>query len=146
MINRLRLKSIVWFSHFHSSVMRLSKGRLMSKLLNLQMLLLITKGKRTGARRHTPLLYIKCQDSYYCAASFGGSDRHPQWFLNLVANPTVKLLIKQRRLTAKAQVTSGQERMEAWEKLVEYYPAFAKYQKRTKRTIPVVKFNPVPDP
>jgi len=145
MINRLRLKSIVWFSHFHSSVMRLSKGRLMSKLLNLQMLLLITKGKRTGARRHTPLLYIKCQDSYYCAASFGGSDKHPDWFLNLSQDSLVKMKVGTCDFPAKSYELFGQERERFWEKLVEYYPPFAKYQIRTSRIIPVVKFTPNTD-
>lgn len=145
-LSTLYFKLIIWFSRTHSAVLRISGGKLMHNLRGLNMLLLSTRGRRTGRSVDTPLLYIDDGDHYYCVASFGGSDSHPQWFLNLVANPTVKLLIKQRRLTAKAHVTSGQERMEAWGKLVNYYPAFAKYQKRTKRTIPVVKFNPIPDP
>lgn len=142
MINRLRLKSIVWFSHFHSSVMRLSKGRLMNKLLNLQMLLLVTKGKRTGVHRHTPLLYIKYQDSYYCAASFGGSAKHPDWFLNLSQNSPVEIKLGTCSFPVKAYELFGHERERFWEKLVEYYPPFAKYQTRTSRIIPVVKFMP----
>ena len=142
MINRLRFKSIVWFSHFHSSVMRLSKGRLMNKLLNLQMLLLVTKGKRTGLHRHTPLIYIKYQDSYYCAASFGGSARHPDWFLNLSQNSPVEIKLGTCSFPVKAYELFGHERERFWEKLVEYYPPFAKYQTRTSRIIPVVKFTP----
>ena len=122
--------------------MRLSKGRLMNKLLNLQMLLLVTKGKRTGLHRHTPLIYIKYQDSYYCAASFGGSARHPDWFLNLSQNSPVEIKLGTCSFPVKAYELFGHERERFWEKLVEYYPPFAKYQTRTSRIIPVVKFMP----
>ena len=144
-LSTLYFKLIIWFSRTHSTVLRMSGGRLMHNLLGLNMLLLSTKGRRTGHFKDTPLLYIEDGGQYYCVASFAGSDRHPQWFLNLVADPKVQLLIRRRHLTAIAHVTSGQERSKAWEKLVEYYPTFAKYQRRTGRIIPVVKFGSVPD-
>ena len=117
----------------------------MHELKGLNMLLLFTKGRHTGKFRHTPLLYIEDSDRYYCAASFAGSDRDPEWYLNLVADPNVELLIRRRRIAAKARLTEGKERKEAWRKLVEYYPSFATYQDRTKRTIPVVMFRLVSD-
>lgn len=115
----------------------------MKNILGLNILLLSTRGRRTGQCRETPLLYIKDGYKYYCVASFGGSHKHPEWFLNLVANPNVHLLVKRRTLTAIAHVTSGQERDKAWAMLVNYYPAYTKYQKRTERTIPVVRFDSV---
>ena len=139
----LRFKLIIWFSRTHKTVLRISVGRLMQNILGLNMLLLSTRGRRTGQCRKTPLLYMKDGDKYYCVASFAGSHKHPQWFLNLVANPNVHLLVKRRTLTAIAHVTSGQERDKAWAMLVNYYPAYAKYQKRTERTIPVVRFDSV---
>ena len=117
----------------------------MNSLMGLDMLLLSTTGRRTGDAKDTPLLYIEETGQYYCVASFGGSDRHPQWFLNLVANPRVTLLIKRRYFSAVAYVMSGQERSRIWQKLVEYYPAFARYQKRTERIIPVIRFVPLKD-
>ena len=141
----LYFKLIIWFSHIHSAVLRMSGGRLMHQLLGLNMLLLFTKGRRTGQTKTNPLLYVQDGNQYYCVASFGGNDRNPQWFRNLVANPKVQLLVKGRHITAMADVTSGKERCDAWKKLVNYYPPFSKYQRRTSRTIPVVKFHPLPN-
>ena len=124
-------------------VLRVSSGRFMHRLRGLNMLLLSTKGRRTGQSKETPLLYLEDGGQYYCAASFGGNNKHPQWYLNLVAGPTVGLLVKQRRVTAIATVLSGQEYREAWTKLVGCYPPFAKYQNRTERAIPVVRFSPI---
>jgi len=141
----LYFKLIVWFSHIHSVVLRLSSGRLMQKLGGLNMLLLSTKGRQTGQTRTNPLLYIKEGNQYFCVASFGGNDRNPQWFRNLLCDPNVQLLAEGRHHTAIADVMSGEERCDAWNKLVEYYPPFSKYQRRTNRTIPVVKFHPLPN-
>jgi len=144
-ISALYFKCIIWFSRVHSTVLRISGGRLMHNLLGLNMLLLSTRGRHTGHCRVNPLLYIEDDGEYYCVASFGGNDRHPQWFINLIADPNVHLLVRRRHLMAIAHVTSGLERSEAWEKLVEYYPTFAKYQRRTQRIIPIVKFCPLSD-
>ena len=109
------------------------------------MLLLSTKGRRTGQTRTNPLLYIEDGNQYYCVASFGGNDKDPQWFRNLLCDQKVQLLVKGRYFAAIADLTSGKERCDAWKKLVEYYPPFSKYQTRTIRTLPVVKFYPVPN-
>lgn len=124
-------------------VLRVSSGRFMHRLAGLNMLLLSTRGRRTGQSKETPLLYLEDGGQYYCAASFGGNDDHPQWYLNLLSQPTVGLLVKRTRVTAIATVISGQEYSKAWTKLVGYYPPFAKYQNRTERTIPVVRFDPL---
>ena len=118
----------------------------MHNLRGLDMLLLSTKGRHTGHIKETPLLYVEEGGRYYCAASFAGSDVNPQWFMNLVADTNVELLLRQRRFAAVAHVTTGSERCSAWTKLVEYYSDFAKYQNRTERTIPVVRFESVSYP
>ena len=145
MFSELRFRLIIWFSQMHQIVLRLSGGRLMNSLKGLDMLLLSYNGRYTGTRRYTPLLYVQHNNYYYCAASFAGSDKNPQWFLNVTASPDVELLIKRIRFKAITHVTSGQERNQAWEKLIAYYPAFTKYQIRTARTIPVVRFDLVSD-
>ena len=114
----------------------------MYQLMGLDMLLLSTKGRKTGELRQTPLLYIEEGGSYYCVASFGGNDRHPDWFLNILAEPRVQLTVKQKNLNAIATEISGQERESMWEKLTGYYPNFNSYQDSTTRIIPVIKFNP----
>ncbi len=145
MISKTYMKLIVWFSRFHGTILRISSGRLMHTLNGLDMMLLSTQGRRTGEFKHTPLLYIQNDGKYYCTASFGGNDRNPDWFLNLLANPNVKLLVNQNSVDAIACSISGNERSEIWNRLVKYYPNYANYQRRTSRTIPVVRFDPTPD-
>ena len=115
----------------------------MHNLRGLDMLLLSTKGRHTGHIKETPLLYVEEGGRYYCAASFAGSDTNPQWFMNLVVDTNVELLLRRRRFAAVAHVTTGSERCSAWTKLVECYPDFARYQNRTERMIPVVRFESV---
>tara|TARA_B100000029_G_C17105498_1_gene789527 strand:- start:118 stop:483 length:366 start_codon:yes stop_codon:yes gene_type:complete len=114
----------------------------MYQLMGLDMLLLSTKGRKTGELRQTPLLFIEEAGKYYCVASFGGNDRHPNWFLNILAEPRVQLTVKQKTLYAIATEISGQERERMWKKLAEYYPNFNSYQDSTTRIIPVIEFNP----
>ena len=113
----------------------------MYRLQGLDMLLLSTTGRQTGRLRDNPLLYLEDNGKFYCVASFGGNVTHPEWFLNLVADPNVHLLIRGQRYPATAHVTSGNELEKAWGMLTEYHPGFVSYQKRTTRKIPVVRFD-----
>tara|TARA_Y100000588_G_scaffold94615_2_gene102530 strand:+ start:2552 stop:2983 length:432 start_codon:yes stop_codon:yes gene_type:complete len=142
MFAQLRFKLIVWFGRFHGLVLRKSGGRLMYRLIGLNMLLLSTKGRRTGRYRDNPLLYVEHNGNYYSAASFGGNDNHPSWFLNLSLNPEVTILVNRKHLSAIAHVTSEPERTQAWDSLVKCHPGFKNYKKRTTRIIPVVRFDP----
>ena len=115
----------------------------MTSLAGLDMLVLETIGRRTGDRIRTPLLYLTdTEGNYICAASYGGSNNHPSWFLNIVKSRTVHLQIGNKTVIASADILESQERDEAWSWLVDVYPPFAKYQNSTTRTIPVVRFNP----
>jgi len=143
MPTRLQLKLIIWASRIHALVLRISNGRLMGRIKGLNILLLSTKGRHNGLFHKNPLLYIHCRGEYYCAASFAGSDNNPDWYFNILADPTVELLVRGNRFTAVAVRVVGCERERIWGKLVDSYPAFAKYQKRTERIIPVIRFIPL---
>ena len=136
----IRYKLIGWFGRVHSLVLRISHGKFMNSLAGLDMLLLTTKGRRTGRYRHTTLLYIEDGGFHYCVASFGGNDRHPEWYLNLVSEPTAWLLINKKYIKVTASVLLEKQRDDLWIKLIRYYPGFSRYQDRTRRTIPVVQF------
>lgn len=115
----------------------------MSSLMGLDMLLLETTGRRTGNRIHTPLLYLADREgNYICAASFGGSNSHPSWFLNIEKSKHVHLQVGNKTVPASANILESQERDKAWDRLVNVYPPFAKYQNATARLIPVVRFIP----
>ncbi|WP_329396354.1 nitroreductase family deazaflavin-dependent oxidoreductase [Streptomyces melanogenes] len=102
-------------------------------------LLLDYVGRRTGAVRRTVLIYGRDGDDYLIVASKGGSDDHPLWYLNLVDQPDVSIRVGTERFPARAETLSPEEKARVWPHLVEVYPPYADYQKRTERDIPVVR-------
>ena len=112
----------------------------MGRLKGLDMLLLCTRGRKTGKIRKTPLLYIRLGDTYYSAASYGGNDTHPNWYRNILAQSDVELLVEKKWMKANARIEDGSVRSYVWSKLADYYPAFEIYQTKTSRLIPVVGF------
>lgn len=106
------------------------------------MLLLTTTGRRTGAAHTVPLLYLADGADLIVFASWGGRDAHPEWYQNLVAEPTVMVELPGRRFAATAATLSGARRSEWWRRAVAAYDGYAEYQSRTDREIPVVVLHP----
>jgi deazaflavin-dependent oxidoreductase (nitroreductase family) len=75
-------------------------------------------------------------------ASFGGDDRHPAWYLNLRANPEVRVTIAGSTRTMIARIATEEERAELWPQIISVFEGYARYQKRTERPIPVVVLEP----
>ena len=113
-------------------------GRRTSSTTN-PLLLLTTKGARTGRERVTPLNFSRDGDRYIVMASKGGSPTHPDWFHNLVAHPTVTVEADGEQFTAQAKVSEGAERKRLLRIHSTAMPFFGAYEKRvTRREIPVV--------
>ena len=72
------------------------------------------------------------------AASYGGQPKHPAWYLNLRANPHVVVQHGEQTRAMVAEVAEGEKRSQLWSRLIEAYPAYADYQRKTERQIPVV--------
>ena len=108
-----------------------------------QTLILTTRGRKTGRETSTPLLYVEEEGKLYLVASFGGNDTPPGWYLNLTANREVKVEMGRGAGAYRARPLSADEAGRVWPKLLELYPAYASYQKRTTRVIPVVELTPV---
>ncbi|MGW8374625.1 nitroreductase family deazaflavin-dependent oxidoreductase [Streptomyces sp. ODS28] len=102
-------------------------------------LLLDYEGRRTGTWRRTVLIYGQDGEDYLIVASYGGADRHPAWYLNLVENPEVRLRVGTERFTARAETLSAEEKRRVWPELVELFAPYAEYQAKTDRDIPVVR-------
>lgn len=136
---------IVAFSKFHSLILRLTRGKFMGRLAGLDMLLLTTVGRKTGKKRYTTLLFKKIDGHYYCAGSFGGSPKAPQWYRNILSNPDVEILAEGKLLNATAVILEEDLKAIAWESLIDIYPNFQKYQNKTDRVIPVIKFQSRPN-
>jgi deazaflavin-dependent oxidoreductase (nitroreductase family) len=110
-------------------------------------LLLYSTGRKTGQPRTHALIFGQDGDDYLIVASMGGAPRHPQWYLNLVANPEAEIQVRDQRLpvtarTAQSRGASSDERARLWEIVTGIWPNYDAYQARTDREIPVVVLAP----
>jgi deazaflavin-dependent oxidoreductase (nitroreductase family) len=101
-------------------------------------LILTTQGRRSGKPRPTPLIYGRDGDRYLVVASRGGARKHPKWYLNLVDNADVDVQVKADRFRARARTATPEEKARLWPIMVEQWPDYDAYQRRTDRDIPVV--------
>jgi deazaflavin-dependent oxidoreductase (nitroreductase family) len=101
-------------------------------------LLLTTRGRRSGRLRRTALIYGRDGDRYLVVASVGGSARHPAWYLNLTEDPEVQVQVGPDRFTATARSAGPAEKPRLWSLMTSIWPAYADYQRKTRRDIPVV--------
>ena len=122
----------------HTTLYRLTGGWV-GGWVGVPILLLTTQGRRSGRRRTQPLLYLSTDAGYALVASYGGSDRHPDWYLNLEANPEVEIQVGSVRKRMLARTATPERRAELWPRLVALYRDYDVYQSRTRREIPVVE-------
>ena len=106
-------------------------------------LLLTTRGRTTGKLRRTALIYRRDGDRYVVVASNGGSKDHPNWYLNLDADPNVSVQVGDERFDATARTATARQRPRLWREMVSIWPDYERYQTRTDRDIPVVILEPV---
>ena len=126
-------------------VYRATGGRIGGRFGRARVLLLTTTGRRTGKRRAAPLGYLEDGGRPVVIASFGGSDVHPAWYLNLVASPDVEVQLRGAPLQPmRARTATPEERERLWPRVVEMYAGYAKYQKKAAREIPLVILEPRP--
>jgi deazaflavin-dependent oxidoreductase (nitroreductase family) len=118
-------------SRLHVALLRLGIGR---RFRGNRVVVLTTRGRRTGKRRPTPLLAFEDGERLVLIASFGGAPENPYWFRNLTADPHVEVDGRPYR----ARVATDEERDRLWPRVVERYPGYGRYQAKTSRTIPLV--------
>ncbi|GAA0994921.1 nitroreductase family deazaflavin-dependent oxidoreductase [Subtercola frigoramans] len=102
------------------------------------LLLLTTKGRKSGEWRRTCLIFGEDEGRQIIVASMGGAPKHPVWYLNLEANPEVRLQVKGESFAGVARTATAEEKPALWKKMVEIYPDYADYQEKTDREIPIV--------
>jgi len=103
-----------------------------------KILLLTTKGRKTGEPRTSPLIYENDGDRYVIVASKGGAPEHPGWYRNLSKNPDVELQVMDEVFPAQARTAEGDERDRLWKLAAQQWPAYDDYKQKTEREIPVV--------
>jgi F420H(2)-dependent quinone reductase len=105
--------------------------------------LLTTKGAKTGKLRKTPLMRVEHDGSYAIVASLGGAPKHPVWYYNVKAEPHVELRDGTTVQDMVAREVTGAEKAQWWERAVAAFPDYADYQKKTDREIPVFVLEPM---
>lgn len=106
-------------------------------------LLLTTIGRKSGRELQLPLIFGRSGPNYVVVASKGGAPTHPAWYLNLQANPEVRVQVKAEKFKARAYTADASERSALWPMMVGVYGPYAQYQTKTDRQIPVVILKPV---
>lgn len=106
---------------------------------NRPVVLFTTRGRKSGKIRKIALMRVEHDGKYAMVASQGGAPKHPEWYLNLKADPQA-LMVQDgvELIDATARELEGEEREIWWQRAVEAYPRYAEYQKRTERQIPVL--------
>ena len=127
----------------HRWLYRASGGRIGGKVVGMPVLLLTTKGRKTGAPRSSVLTYVPKGDAMVVYASYAGEPRHPAWWLNLLADPHATVQRGQEVVPVVAREAEGAERTALWDAVVRINAGYAEYEKRTTRRIPVVVLDPV---
>ena len=106
-------------------------------------LVLHTTGRHSGQPRQTPLSFTKDHGSYIVIASNGGAPRHPDWYLNLQANPEADVEVRGQTKHVRAETVTGAARERLWNATVTSFGGYAGYQMRAEREIPVVRLQPI---
>ena len=129
----------------HATIFRLTGGRVGASIGGMRILILTTTGRRSGKAHDVLLGYLIDGDSYVVIASYGGSARNPDWYLNLVSEPRAFVQVKRHRIAVTAHMAGRVDRERLWAQLVAKAPIYQKYQDRTTRQIPMVLLTPFTD-
>jgi deazaflavin-dependent oxidoreductase (nitroreductase family) len=124
----------------HRTILAVSGGRLGWRAGGMPVLELITTGRKSGERRAVMLTSpVQEEGKWIIVASRGGDDQHPDWFLNIQADPNVQVRLQGGSVQSMtATIASPTERSRLWDSVVATYPHYGSYQKKTDREIPLV--------
>ncbi|GHO71207.1 hypothetical protein KSC_100990 [Ktedonobacter sp. SOSP1-52] len=100
------------------------------------LILITTKGAKTGQERVYPLMALPYDDSYLAVASKGGAPKHPQWYHNLMAHPDITVEVGIEKFPARAKLLGGEERAKAFAKAAQVFPPTASSSRRRPARCP----------
>ena len=126
------------FGAEHVRVYRETGGERGYRWRGTEILLLSTRGRRTGEQHTTPLIHRTDGGRWVIVASKGGAPDDPGWFKNLAAEPNASIQVLDEEIPVRVSVAEGEERERLWSLMTEVWPAYDEYQQRTTRQIPVV--------
>lgn len=139
---RILVKAAVAVHNFFYSI---SGGQMGGRFAGAPVLLLTVKGRKSGAERTVPVIYVTTERGFALIASFGGSPKHPDWYLNLEAAGVADVQIRGQRMKVRTETVhpDSERYRNLWRDAVALYPEYDTYQKRTTRRIPIVELIPL---
>jgi deazaflavin-dependent oxidoreductase (nitroreductase family) len=126
----------------HTALLRRTGGRLGNRFRGGDVVLLTHRGRRSGRTFTTPLLYVEDGPDLVVAASNGGIDAEPQWWLNMQADPHGEVEVRGRRRPVTASVVDDGDRARLWAALMARCPTYDDYQAKVSRRIALVRLSP----
>ena len=137
--SRFEARMLKAWTRFHRRVYQRTGGKVLSRMRGKPTLLLTTTGRRSGRPHTIALPYFADGDAMVVIGSASGAERHPDWVLNLIADPRVTVQYLADSGPAHAEILADGERSAMWERINVEAPWYAGYQQRTSREIPVVR-------
>jgi F420H(2)-dependent quinone reductase len=134
---------IKWFMSINSFLLRISRGRIGSKLGTQTILLLYTTGRKSGQEHIIPIAYFDYESKYLIVASNWGKDQNADWYLNLKKQPRAALEVKGKRIEVQSREAVGEEYDRLWKFAIKKHPPYLGYQKMRTRHIPIMVFESV---
>jgi F420H(2)-dependent quinone reductase len=131
-----------FFTVLHRALYRWSGGKVGGRMAGLPLLLLMTRGRRTGKERTVVLGYLQEGDALLVVGSHGGLPEHPAWYLNLQANPDVEVQVGKEQRSLRARTATPEESERLWPRVLATAPGYQKYRDKTSREIPLVLLEP----
>jgi len=122
---------------------RANQGRVGGRYESQPLLLLHQRGAKSGIERVNPVGFLGVGDAYAVFGTNAGKPSDPNWYRNLIANPRARIEVGTETLDVMARVAEGDERDQLWERQKQRNPAFAGYEEKAGRQIPVVVLEPV---
>ncbi len=126
------------FGKIHQRLYRWSGGRLGARMGWIDVALVETVGRKSGKKRTAPIACYPHRDSIVVSASNSGLESHPAWYLNMQANPRVRVQLGRDHFDAVAEEVPDEEREALWQKIVEINHHQGEYLAATDRKIPLV--------
>ncbi|HEX6579838.1 MAG TPA: nitroreductase/quinone reductase family protein [Actinomycetota bacterium] len=131
---------VMW--KLHRFALRVSGGRVGSRMGSMMVLLLETTGHRSGRPRTVGLSHLEMDGRYFVMASYAGEDRDPAWAKNLRAHPRATVTLRGRSTPVVARALEGAEHDALFDRFVEADASYREYRERTTREIPVFELRP----
>jgi len=132
-----------FFMGFHVFMYRLTGGKFGSEMRGFKVLILTTKGRKSGKTFSTPLGYFERDGGYIIVASNAGGAKHPAWYYNIKGNPDdVMIQVRDKKMKVKPEIILGEKRRPLYDWIASIAPNYGEYEKKTSREIPLVFLKP----